>query len=128
MKGLQWIWAGGYIGEWTVLEEETKKQLHEAIADRKRGRFYLSARAHGIDTLQCIRMVNDAGRIGCDSAWISSCMSLVGVLTKGGDLKGLERSFDRLPIKIQPLQEEDHGVAHFSTVRLREAKEKGRNE
>jgi len=70
-NGLQGIWAGGYIGEWTVLEEETKKRMYEIIVEQAKGRLYVSAGAHGINTLQCIRMVNHAEEIGCDSAWIS---------------------------------------------------------
>jgi 4-hydroxy-tetrahydrodipicolinate synthase len=70
-NGLQGIWAGGYIGEWTVLEEETKKRLYEVIVEQNKGRLYISAGAHGINTLQAIRLVNHAEEIGCDSAWIS---------------------------------------------------------
>jgi len=70
-NGAHGIWPGGYIGEWTVLEEETKKRLYKICAEQAKGRLYISAGAHGINTLQCIRLANYAQEIGCDSAWIS---------------------------------------------------------
>ncbi|MBO05984.1 MAG: hypothetical protein CMI58_02965 [Parcubacteria group bacterium] len=70
-NGLQGIWAGGYIGEWNYLEEEMKKKLYEIIIDQNRGRLYISAGAHGINSAQAIRLVDHAEAIGCDSAWIS---------------------------------------------------------
>lgn len=70
-NGLQGIWAGGYIGEWTVLEVDTKKRLYEVIADQNKGRLYISAGAHGINSFQAIDLVNYAEELDYDSAWIS---------------------------------------------------------
>lgn len=70
-NGAHALWPLGYIGEWTVLEEETKKRILEIIADQAKGRVYLAAGCHGINTLQVIRMVNYAQKLGYDCGWIS---------------------------------------------------------
>lgn len=70
-NGLQGIWPGGFIGECTSLEEETRKRLYKIIAEQNKGRLYISANAHGLNPLQSIRLVNYAEELGYDSAWLS---------------------------------------------------------
>jgi dihydrodipicolinate synthase/N-acetylneuraminate lyase len=70
-NGAHGLWPLGYIGEWTVLEEETKRRVMEIVADQAKGRVYIAAGCHGINTLQIIRLVNYAQELGYDCGWIS---------------------------------------------------------
>lgn len=70
-SGADGIWTVGYFGEYTVLDEETRKRVNEICIDQAKGRLYCVAGCHGISTLQCIRLAKHAESVGCDAAWVA---------------------------------------------------------
>jgi len=70
-QGATGIWPGGYAANWPELSEEQKKQLLRVTIGHADKRLYLAAGCHATNTLETIRLVNVAEKLGYDCAWIS---------------------------------------------------------
>ena len=70
-QGAGGIWPGGYAANWPELTEEQKRQLLKVTIDHAGKQLYLAAGCHATNTLETIRLVNYAEKLGYDCAWIS---------------------------------------------------------
>jgi len=70
-RGATGIWPGGYAGEWPQLDEEMRKKHLEACISQAKDRAFCAAGCHATSTIQAIRLVNHADKLGYDCAWIS---------------------------------------------------------
>lgn len=70
-RGAVGVWPGTYAGQWPEMEEEVRKRHLKVVIDHAGKRVLCAAGCHATNTLQTIRLVNYADKLGYDCAWIS---------------------------------------------------------
>lgn len=70
-QGATGIWPGGFAGQWPELSEEDRRRHLKICVEHAKPRLFTVAGCHATNTLETIRLVNYAEKLGYDWAWIS---------------------------------------------------------
>jgi 4-hydroxy-tetrahydrodipicolinate synthase len=70
-QGATGIWPGGFAGQWPELSEEARRRHLKICVEHAKPNLFTVAGCHATNTLETIRLVNYAEKIGYDWAWIS---------------------------------------------------------